>query len=521
MPIPYSSIFDGPTIITKNDMCQLLNLDVSRAGLIFSAAEIKKAYHKRALRFHPDAQTRFAPPIPTEICNILMNDIVLARDYLLNGDDNILGKAFVENSESMVVNSGNWVDTVISILDGIKVGTSAVSYTVPWLSRLSNNFLMTLLLSTFANGQLNFRFINTFSAQLAAMRPYLQEIDGSSLAEFLHKIKSGLTATDELDAVAIVAQLKEILPKSLTENEKFDDLIAAIQGTGSELKELLTDDFIDHLQHIVYFWPNFVATIPSWTHITGVYFISLLFTATSLPKFFSATKTITEVIWEQKGAVATILAALPFTLLTALLLPLNIVIQFGIQFAWIAMKASLQVLVNSFKLLFSAFNLIRSVFNEEISFPQQAFALFESILNLTVRLSFNLVFELLDEMIFILSNHSVLSSLQNGFNSLLDSMLDSIRPEIVVHEIEPWSEEQLNAEDQGQLMVAYDHQEQPEEETVANTAAQAFGFFADTNFPLHNAQDLWLIQLLASVAVQQDEVHEHDEQTATPMSRVA
>ena len=94
MPSVYSSIFDGPTVITRKDLCELLNLDTSRVGLRFSSAEIKKAYHKRALRFHPDAQTRFHPSIPAEICNILMNDIVLAKDYMLNGEDNIPGKAF-------------------------------------------------------------------------------------------------------------------------------------------------------------------------------------------------------------------------------------------------------------------------------------------------------------------------------------------------------------------------------------------------------------------------------------------
>ncbi len=509
MPSVYSSIFDGPTVITRKDLCELLNLDTSRVGLRFSSAEIKKAYHKRALRFHPDAQTRFHPSIPAEICNILMNDIVLAKDYMLNGEDNIPGKAFFENSQTFVVDTGNWVDTVISILDGIKAGTSATSYVVPWLSRFSNNFLMTLLLSTYSNGQLNFRFINTFSAQLEAMRPYVQDIDGSALAEFLRQIKDTLQTTEQLDAEAFVSRLKEILPQSLTENEKLDDLIAAIQGTGKELKELLTDDFIDHLQHIVHFWPNFVATVPSWKHITGVYFISLLFTATSLPKFFSATKTIMEVIWEQKGAVAMTLSALPLILTTALLLPLNVVIQLGIQFTWIALKVSLQLLFNGFKLLYSAVNTVRSLFDEDISFAQQAFTLLESTINLTIRLSFNLVIEILDEMIFILSNHSILSSIQNGFNNLLDSMLNSLRPvNHELHEVAIQEEEQLIYE-QTQLVVVAESEEQTKEAAEAERVAQAFGFFSEANLPLHNMEDVWLEQLLGKLAAPESEAHEH------------
>lgn len=501
MPTAYSSIFDGPTLITKKDFCELLNLDTSRVGLKFSAAEIKKAYHKRALRFHPDTQTRFTPAIPVEICNILMDDIVRARDHMLHDEDNVPGKAFFENSQDLMVNSGDWVDTVISILDGIKAGTSATSYVVPWLSRLSNNFLMTLLLSTYSNGQLNLRFINTFSEQLAAMRPYLHDIDGSSLASFLRQLKEGLKTTEQLDAVAIVAQLKEVLPSSLTENEKFDDLIAAIQGAGSEIKELLTDDFIDHLQHIVHFWPNFVATVPSWGQITGVYFISLLFTATSLPKFFSATKTITEVIWEQKGGIAMALSVLPLLLTTAVLLPLNVAIQFSIQLTWIALKASLQLLFNGFKLIYSTVNTIRSLFDDKMSFAQQAFSLFEITLNLTIRLSVNLVIEILDEMIFILSNHSVLSSLQNSFNNFLDSILDETRTLCGVSV--PEEAELIN--DQTQLMLVDENPEQAKEAIEAERAAQTFGFFAEANLPLHNTEDAWLERLLGKLAASESE----------------
>ncbi len=510
MPIAYSSIFDGPTVITQKDLCELLNLNTSRVGLRFSPAEIKKAYHKRAQRFHPDAQTHFHPPIPAEICNILMNDIVRAKDYMLKGEDNIIGKALFKNSQTFVVNTGNWVDTVISILDGIKAGTSTTSYVVPLLSRLRNNFLMTLFLSTYSsNGQLIFRYINTFSAQLDTIRPYLLDIDGSSLAEFLRQIKEVLKATDQFGAESIVAKLKEILPKSLAENEKVDDLIAAIQRTGSEIKELLTDDFVDHLQDIVHFWPNFIATVPSWTHITGVYFISLLFTATSLPKFFSATKTITEVIWQQKGAVAMTLSALPLILTTALLLPLNVAIQLGIQFTWIALKASLQLLFNAFKLLYSAVNKVRSLFDEDISFAQQAFTLFESTINLTIRLSFNLVIEILDEMIFILSNHSVLSSLQNSFNNLLDSMLNNLRPvDHEPHEAVLQEEEQLISE-QMQLVVIAENHEQTNEAVEAERAAHTFGFFSEANLPLHNTEDVWLEQLLETLVISESTAHEH------------
>lgn len=59
--MPYVSLFDRSQIITTRDMCELLNLDINRPHLNFSAAEIRKAYQKRVLRFHPDRQPHLSP----------------------------------------------------------------------------------------------------------------------------------------------------------------------------------------------------------------------------------------------------------------------------------------------------------------------------------------------------------------------------------------------------------------------------------------------------------------------------
>ena len=40
MPTQYKSIFDGNSLITKQHLCELLNLDVSRDGYNFSREEI-------------------------------------------------------------------------------------------------------------------------------------------------------------------------------------------------------------------------------------------------------------------------------------------------------------------------------------------------------------------------------------------------------------------------------------------------------------------------------------------------
>jgi len=411
---------------------------------------------------------------------------VLARDYMLKGENNILGKAFRKK-----IGSNDWIDALINVLNGTQSGISAISSNIPWISRFSNNFFIILFLSTFSNNQLNFRFVNVLLKELDPIRRYLKGIDGTSLANFLHQLKEALKSTDQVDIATIIKQLKDNLPEELTKNEKFDRLLAAIQHSNEALKKILTDDFIDHLQHIVQFWPNFIATVPSWRHIVGVYFISLLFTSSSLPKYFSATKTITEVIWEQKGVIALTLSSLPILILTSALLPLNIAIQLGIQFAWIYLKTSFQMGINSIKLLDSAINIVRSLFSKYISLSQNAFIFFESTLNLTIRLPFNFAIEILDEMIFILTNQSMLSSFQNTFNMWLDSIINSLRPNKIL-------------EDQ----ATQDNREEP---LGHEKPSQTFGFFDNENTPLHNVEDSWLKQLLAHLPAQNQDEETHEE----------
>ena len=481
MPTPYTSIFEGPTIITKKDLCDLLNLDTSRPGLVFSHAEIKRAYKNRALRFHPDKQSEFDPAIPEATCNVLMNDIVLARDHLLNGDDNIPGKAFLENCNTF--KPDNWAAKVIGVLNALKAGVSTLSTAIPMLDTLSNNFLVVGLMSTFSDGQLNFRYINLFTEQLAVIRYYLEGIDGSALAAILHQIKEALQTTDELDLESLSIQLKEILPPAITENPQFDSLLAAIKETAKELTEMLTDDFIDRLQNIVQFWTHFIANVPSWKHIMGVFFTSLILTSSNLPKFFNALTVITQVILEQKGALTLVFTALPLLLLTAVVLPINMMIQPGIQFTWLALKTSLQILNNGFNLLASLVNIFRSLFsNSEKSFAKEAFSLVESVFNLTIRLSINILLEVFDVIILLISGKSPLSALQEIINTKFDTLFSSLHTE----------------EERALIVEENDKAEIPAE--TPEPVQQPFGFFANVNPPLHNMDDIWLKTLLEGFA---------------------
>lgn len=505
MPYVYNSIFDGASIVTKADMCAILNLDPLRPGLSFSAAEINKAYKLRALRLHPDSQTRHGDhALPKEVCEAAFNDAVLAKTYLLNGEDNIPGKAFKDKLNSL--ESEDFIDFIIETLKGINEGSQTISETVSWVYWLSSSLLITVLLSTYSDSELNFRYVNECSELLTTIRPYLQDIDGTTVASFLQLLRDTIGTAKELNSDELIAQIKLISPElldSLITADKLDALILALKESGEALKNLLTDDFIDEVQHIVSFWPQLLANVPTWKQIIGVYFVSLLFTATSLPKYFNALKVISETIIQQKGIQSFLIAALPMYLVSALLLPVNIALQLTVPFAWIALKAAYQLVTNAFLVVFATINLFTSLLpGSNNSFKTAARDLFEGVFNLTIRLPLNIGIELLDSVLFILFNKNLLSPLQEWVNELFDSMFGILHPE---NELELFQNEEPLA------LVAYEEPTLPEKEAPNKAKPdQNFGFFPNAKFL--DERDPWLNDLLNNVIA--SETPEHRNQYA-------
>ncbi|KTD57852.1 hypothetical protein [Legionella shakespearei] len=505
MPYVYNSIFDGSSIVTKADMCAILNLDPLRPGLSFSAAEINKAYKLRALRLHPDSQNRHSDhALPKEVCEAAFNDAVLAKTYLLNGEDNIPGKALKEKLNSL--ESEDFIDLIINTLNGIKEGSQTISETVNWVYWLSSGLLVTVLLSTYSDSDLNLRYVNEFSELLTTLRPYLQGIDGTAVASFLKLLRETIGTAEELNSDELIAQIKLISPElldSLVTADKLDALILALKESGQALKTILTDDFIDQVQHIVSFWPQLLANLPTWKQLIGVYFVSLLFTATSLPKYFNALKVISETIIQQKGILPFLIAALPMYLVSALLLPVNITLQLAIPLAWIALKAAYQLVTNSFLVVFATINLFTSLLpGANNSFKTAALDLFEGVFNLTIRLPLNIGIELLDSVLFILCNKNPLSPLQEWINELFDSLFGILHPENGL---------ELDQGGESFALEIYEEPALPEKEAPNNAKPdQNFGFFPNAKFL--DEKDPWLNDLLNNIAA--TETAEHHSQYA-------
>ena len=507
MPYTYSSIFDGPTIITKKDLCDILNLDTSRPNLSFTATEINKAYKKRARRFHPDIQNQCNPKLPTQVCNGLMDDIAKARNYMLAGEENIPGKAFKEKQYSF--ESKNIIDTIISTLNSLKEESDTITSAISWLSFFSNSLLVLIPLSTYSDGQLNLRYINSFAKELAAIRPYLEHIDGSSLVQLLQSIRDNTANEKKLDAVEFSAQIKQISPDlldAIIQQDKLDALVKAINEAGLSLHNILTDEFIYNLQHIISFWPRLIANTPSWKQIIGVYFISALFTATSLPKFFNSIKVISEVIITHKGIVPFIASILPLLAASLLILPVNLAIQLSLPVTWIALKAAYNSVSYGLLVLSSILNILSLLISDSNkSFAHEAFSLFEGSFNLLIRLTLNTTLELLDSLLFILSNKNWLSDLEEDANHTFDNMLSYFRPQVI--------EEDINTPLQNDTQLVIVNKVNEAKPNQKNQKPdQGLSFFA--NAKLHNDEDIWFNNILCNIA---DAEHNDSDATHTMM----
>ncbi|MGC1182075.1 hypothetical protein [Legionella sp.] len=490
----YTSMFDDDVIITKTDLCRILNLDITRFNMEFSESEIQKAYKVRALRFHPDKQLHYEIQIPKPICNILINDITRAKDCLLNKQYDILYKE--KSSNAWIINRA------ISAINLIKTDASSVEDLVDALNIISSNVGLIFVLSLFMDGQLNFRLINDinlFLGDFSKIKFFMQIIRNNSVVTILQFLQKQLQCTGELDESLLREKLTGILSNDLPENSQFDLLISSIIDANQQLKKLLTEEFIDKIQNINTFWLQQLTNLnlPSWGQIMGVYFITLLLTANSIPKYFNALKVISEFIIQYKGINSFILIALPFYVFAALILPRIITLELMIQLTWITLKAVSQLLVDVYKLVSSAINLT-SPGNGEI-LKQGGFVLFASLVNSFIRLSLEILIQTLDAVIFIITDTNQLDFVLENINLSLDSFIAYFRPvSLATGKLLPIIKSNGDSESISGRRHSY------------NESAQAFGFFTKSSLKLHNNVDTWLNDLLTNLRLEVNEKQQAD-----------
>lgn len=478
MPDPYGSIYETLPVITKKEMCALLNLDLARPNLFFSQAEIIRAYRIRARQFHPDRQYLAPRAIPEAICNLLMADLVRSRDHLLKGEDNIRGKSSPDNEIA------DWLTYVLATLNGIKDGSSDIVQTLTWMSRLSRSIFIIAALSTYSDGQLNLRYVNEFSPVFDVIRPLLYHVESIPIVTLLKRIQRFVhdAASEEQN---IFIGLRELVSAEMITDAQLQQLSAAINGAREALHVELTDNLIGHVEHILKFWPHFIARLPSWGHLTAVLLITLLGTATSLPKYANALRVLTEVILQQKGSSALVIASPVLLLLAICLLPLNSLIQCTTQLFWLGAKAALTFLNNALALAAKLMLLPYNLLFAEASNAELIFSLFNNVVNLSVRLLVTSMLETLDSTLFYLTDLSLLSSWVEGFNDYLDRLLVLLKPL------------SANPAEHGQQVILVNHYEQASKVRESD-AAPILPFFSSS--PLHNQEDNFLNTLLAQVA---------------------
>ncbi len=448
--MPYKSIFETKTFITKADLCEILNLDPNRANLNFSASEIKKAYRKRTLRIHPDRQGQYDTPIPAEDCTILMSDAVLARDYLLNNEDNIPGSAFQENLHTNTLD--DWFDICINTIKNIKSVTTSTFSSLNYFSYISNNFLVLFTLANYSDNKLNFRFINEYSDILNNIRPYIEKINGTALSEALKQIQLALTSIDDNELTLALDKLDEALPANITSNDKYNELKDAIKEARKDISEVLTDKVIANIKHVFDFWPNLIATMPSWRHIIGVYIHTMLFTAITFPKHINAVSEILKVILKQKGKLAFSLVVIPFILLNIAILPLKLLSQISLQALPISAKVLYRLISNGMQLIRSVIHLIKMIFS-------------------TTDYAFN---KIIDDLIAMIKPESIKSNSDTIFNQ----------------------SKQTETENEQPLVELYDENQSPQPQPQPS-APNPPAFFESKTFIAN--EDPWLEKILSDV----------------------
>ena len=427
----YTSIFDRSCLVYKHTLCELLNLNVDRPGLMFSATEIKRAYKKRVLRFHPDLQA-VEQPIPKDDCQRLMQDIDRARTMLLDGEYIILSKQTQPPNIDDIPE--NWLLPLLHSVRLTRAEWPEISKFISDLHFFNYRFIFSIMMASFSEGELNFQLMNLHADKLKAWKEAVHpnktaiNVPGLIIQLILRLVKNyadRLSPETHVNDIKQNIQLIETLARLPQNSEQtLNDYCRELIVEMNRIKPLISNQFIHEIDNIVALLSELSATAPSWRDIIQISLISLLFNANSLSKHINASFVIGMAIFNHKGLMAFSMAFIPLILITLGLLPLNLFHQLIFQLGWLCITSFWEMVTKACQFAFSMASL---VFTLDFSY-QNSIVLFEQAMTAFIRGPIILALEMLNRSFYFLINIACLDGLIEIIDRAFDCLLDWLKP---------------------------------------------------------------------------------------------
>ena len=515
----YQSIYSRAAIISKKDMCELLNLDTSRDNLEFSPAEIKKAYQIRAHRFHPDRQEQAQHPIPREVCRLLMQDIAKAKHHLLVGKDRVLGLGAEEIFESFrYINQDiedeselDWFACLIELIEQFEAGLSDTSESLYYASRFSHSISIWIFLSCFSDGRLLLHAFNPFAEELAYINQFFTILKEHHFDTLLLNFSSLFSQTYLEQEILTEPEVQEIINQFLSElsvelsPEQIQQLSQRLHALYFGLRETLSEEAKEQLINIIMFWVSKLSVLPSWWDILGVYFISLGFTAYSIPLFFQAVIDIFSTILVYKGVLQLLISSLLIVPMTLVMFPIYLLVLMTSRLAAPTVVALFQLTSALLNLAISAVNFVAVICTGSFGAIYNGLVgILESVTNVVVRVPLVLMLDLVNSILVIVVGQYLLSATSIYVLELFNNLFNYLRVGEPISEVEVSNE--LDMVQRGTFQYA-----SYSEAASYNSDTFTFPTFFETR-PLHNDQDTFLEQVFESVSQTEIPIGAHTSQ---------
>lgn len=441
--MPYASLFSRKAFITKKDLCEVLNLNLTRPNLAFTEEEINKAYRKRMLDIHPDRQHRkpVEKQLPGTLFTLLAEETKTAKQHLLANQFPIPSTAFNQASSFETIKTLSLLTNLIEI---VLNDYNTLAATLPYARYFSKDLYVALFLANYYENHLSINFLNTLIPVLEPLRPSLEKTDEKQLSMLLIQIREALNEASEQETITTLKKIFPLLQLNEDASTKeFKQFSKAIINGKEPLKKLLSKDLIDNIAKPLHYWRHFILHTPTWPLILCTHFLLTACFSKSIPKFLIAFKELMSLILTHKGMFSFTLSLLPMLILTAIYLPVNIMVQTINQ----ALKLSFQLSAQTYQALYLMLNanifLLSAIFSGDAFSPselmtqnlkQQMTALIENSLVLMIKVPMTLFFNALDIGIYTFFDQVFFNRLLSDIHSELDAFICLIKSKLNVNQ---------------------------------------------------------------------------------------